>query len=62
LEHIALIVTLLSRCWNEVFIDVSPIGFSEVLHPSTVTSGVLEDLLRMQEIPTNTFYAGLSMP
>jgi len=62
LEHIALIVTLLSRCCNEDFIDVFPIGFSEVLHPSRVTSGVLEDLLRMQEIPTSTFYAGLSMP
>jgi hypothetical protein len=42
LEHIALIVTLLSRCCNEDFIDVFPSGFSEVLHPSRATSGVLE--------------------
>ncbi len=42
MEHIALIVTLLSRCCNEDFIDVFPSGFSEVLHPSRVTSGVFE--------------------
>jgi hypothetical protein len=30
------------KCFNEDFIDVFPSGFSDVPHPSRVTSGMLE--------------------
>jgi hypothetical protein len=42
-----------------MYFPVALVRFCIQVEPQVVC---LKDLLRMQEIPTNTFYGGLSMP